>query len=667
MGSKMDSEYRLFHFTLVHNSINSIKTMKKYYKQFVYFIVFAWTLPVSGQSVQDLQRLKAEYEKIQKAQSKQAELEQLGLEGVKPETGLPDRAEVIISQIEDELLEEKEIGLKHFGYDFFTQRDTIPFWENLPTPSNYLLGAGDELVVSLWGETQLRQTYTINREGKIYDSKVGLLNITGKTIAEARQYLNDQFGRVYATLKGNSPTTYMDVSLGELRLINVNFVGEVNYPGVYPIHPFSTVITGLIQAGGVDTTGSLRNIQIKRDGKPHSAIDLYDYFLKGDLPKNIQLRDQDIVFIPVRKSIVTVDSAVVNPGIYESQNGETIYDMIEFAGGLSSKAGTSIGLSRIIPLSERGNGKIAFEPFYIDFVNTKLISARDGDEIYVRYLFPSLQRVEIIGRVKSPGEYHFQKGMTFKDLVTLSGGFEDSTFWESVYHDRAEIIRRDPDTRYEEIIELNLDEIVNGNGIYDIALENLDRVVVHPNLNFLKSENVKILGEVKIPGSYPLLKDEESLRALIERAGGFTSKAYTDGIEMFRDTIRVAWESTDIALSQGDSVVVKKRPGVVYVTGEVYNPGFIEFQNGKSLKYYIDAAGGVTTTGNLKDVMVLYANGTVKPKKFLSSPKVKDGATIVVNMKKLEKPFDAIAFAVSWSQVITSMISTYLLILQVTQ
>ena len=110
------------------------------------------------------------------------------------------------------------------------------------------MGPGDELIISLWGETQLRENYTISKDGKIYDEKVGLLNLTGRTIEDARKYLSAQFGRVYATLNGKTPTTFMDVSLGELRSINVNFVGQVEYPGVYPIHPFSTVITGLIQA-----------------------------------------------------------------------------------------------------------------------------------------------------------------------------------------------------------------------------------------------------------------------------------------------------------------------------------------------------------------------------------------------------------------------------------
>ena len=304
--------------------------------QIVYILLSVMFIPVlSAQSIQELQRLKTEYEKFQKAQ-KQLELPTGVDGGVDRTTGLPRQAQISPYQPIEIAEKLEETGLEHFGYDFFTRRDTVAFWENLPTPANYLLGPGDELVISLWGETQLRETYTISRDGKIYDEKVGLLNLTGKSMDGAKKYLKTQFGRIYATLNGKTPTTFIDVSLGELRSINVNFVGEVQYPGVYPVHPFSTVITGLIQAGGVDTTGSLRTIEVKRNGEVVTVVDLYDYLLKGNLPNNIQLRDQDIVVIPVRRSTVEIDNAIVNSGIYEGVAGETVFDLIQYAGGLTS-------------------------------------------------------------------------------------------------------------------------------------------------------------------------------------------------------------------------------------------------------------------------------------------------------------------------------------------
>ena len=666
------------------------------YKQIVYTLIVLLFLPfLSAQSMQELQRLKVEYEKFQKGQ-KQLELP-VGVDPTAdPGTGVPKEAQLTPYDFKGNLLNEDAVlGLKHYGYDFFTRRDTVAFWENLPTPANYLLGPGDELVISLWGETQLRETYTISRDGKIYDKKVGLLNLTGKSIRDARDYLKDQYGRIYATLKDNKATTFMDVSLGELQSINVNFVGQVKYPGVYPIHPFSTVITGLIQAGGVDTTGSLRAIQVKRDGKIVSTVDLYDYLLKGNIPYNIQLRDQDIVVIPVRGKTVEVDSAVVNRGIYEGIDGETIYDLIEYAGGLKLDAANTIGLSRIKPMKKRSSGDV-YEGQYIDMETAQLIPIQNGDRISVHYLFKEDQLVEIIGQVKVPGVYHYYNGLTLKALLELGGGFEDSTFWKSVYQDQAEIIRRDPNSRYENVIKVSLTDIYSENGGKDIQLQNLDRVVIHANLNYFEKDNIYISGEVNIPGAYPLVSDNETLQSLLNRAGNLTVKALKNGISIYRDKkyfdvtpaqsavlfdpkeneedeetpeerqaeqakVRVAWQNESITLMPGDSIVVKESTGTVNMSGQVYNPGLIEFRRGKSLRHYINSAGGVTEKGNRNSIIVVYANGVVSPNKWYTTPKIEDGATIIVNERPEEEPFDITQFATNWTSIIASMITAVVL------
>ena len=653
----------------------------------MYILLGVLFLPViSAQSIQDIQRLKSEYEKFQKGQ-KQLQLPTGVEQGIDPISGLPKEAQLTPYRFEGDLMEgTEEEGLKHFGYDFFTRRDTVKFWENLPTPANYQLGPGDELVVSLWGETQLRETYTISRDGKIYDDKVGLLNLTGKSIGQAREYLKNQYGRIYATLKGKTPTTFIDVSLGELRTINVNFVGEVKYPGVYPVHPFSTVITGLIQAGGVDTTGSLRNIQIKRNGKVAASVDLYDYLLKGNLPENVQLRDQDIVVIPVRESVVEVDSAVINPGIYEGLTGETVFDLIQYAGGLTPDAADNIGLSRIKPMGKR-NAEGAYEGHYINIENAKLIPIQNGDRIAVRRLFQENLLVEIIGQVKVPGVYHYYNGLTLKALLALGGGFADSTFWKSVYHNQAEIIRRDPNSRYEKVIKVNLADIYNGNGEKDIPLQNLDRIVIHANLNYFEKDNIYISGEVNIPGAYPLISDNETLQSVLSRAGSLTAKALKNGISIYRDKkyfevmsaqsavlldakdakdakdarVRVAWQNESISLMPGDSIVVKESTGTVNVSGQVYNPGLIEFRRGKSLRHYVNSAGGITEMGNKKSIIVVYANGVVNPNKWYSRPRVEDGATIIVNEKAPEEPFDVTQFATNWTSIVASMITAVVL------
>ena len=653
------------------------------YKYYVYYIVISLSSLLFAQSIQELNRLKNEYQQVKKTDFQS---QTMNNNSESSQNNLSTPGYTTFYSYQKDLIQ-KDIDNKHFGYNFFTLRDSIPFWENLPTPSNYLLGPGDELIISLWGETQIRSTYVISREGKIYDPKVGLLNMSGNTILSAEKYLKSQFGRVYATLNGKTPSTFIDISLGKLKSINVNFVGQVKYPGVYPIHPFSNLIIGLIQAGGIDTTGSLREIQIKRHGSIINSVDLYDYFLNGELSSNIQLRDQDVVVVPPRISVVSIDSAVIRPGIYESSFNETIYDMIQYAGGLSHNASDNIGIYRFKRnhKNEKINSTI-YEGFYVDYSSTKIIPSNNGDKIIVQPLFNEDHFVEIIGQVKAPGEYFFSKGMTFKKLLSLAGGLEDSTFLKSVYIDEAKIIRRNPGSRYDEVVTIKLSDIINNENKSSVLLQNLDRVVIHSNSNFFGKENIMITGEVSIPGTYPLISDGESLESIIVRSGGLTSTALENGIAIYRlkkyfevdylldskllsndknnkneTKVRVAWENKNIALMPGDSVVVKETTSAIFVDGEVYNPGVLEYRQGKPLKYYINAVGGLTSNANKNGIIVLYANGMVSPKKWYANPKILDGSTIIVNKKPPSEPFDMTQFATNWTSIISSVITAVIL------
>tara|TARA_Y100000590_G_scaffold203436_1_gene230770 strand:+ start:8871 stop:10862 length:1992 start_codon:yes stop_codon:yes gene_type:complete len=647
------------------------------------------TSSIFAQSSQDIIKLKSEYEKM----SRDKLINQNNTLNTDINLDSPGRVDIFPLDLDDQIDSvEKDQMINYFGYDFFTRRDTVSFWENLPAPSNYLLGPGDEIVIYVWGETKFRQTYTITREGKIYDDKVGLMTLSGKTIEDASDYLYKQYSRVYSTLKGNSPSSYMDISLGTLKSINVNFVGEVKYPGVYPVHPFSTVITGLIQAGGVKTTGSLRSLEIKRDGIILETVDLYEYLIKGSLPKNIQLRDQDIIVVPVRLSTITVDSAVVRPGIYESINGETIKDLLYYAGGLNHDASTRIDLKRILPFSGRKINQVNIENSYIDYSDAYLANVYDGDIITINKIFDSLREVEIIGQVKSPGKYNYFEGMKLNDLLNLGGGYGDSTFWKSVYQKRGEVIRRDPLTRYEKVIEIDLSNLDDLDGRWNIELQNLDRFIIHANSNFFEKKSIQIIGEINIPGSYPLIKDNETLESIINRAGSFTNKALKNGISIYRDNkyfnfdksefeekskesfqvrnnsiqdisnkVRVAWKNMSITLMPGDSIIVREATKTVNISGAVYNPGVIEFYPGKSLRYYLNAAGGLTENANKTGIIIVYANGVVSPKKWFISPKVEDGSTIIVNAAEDKEPFNITQFVTNWTSIISSMITAVIL------
>ena len=231
--------------------------------------------------------------------------------------------------------------------------------------------------------------------------------------------------------------------------------------------------------------------------------------------------------------------------------------------------------------------------FYVNVNETENVKIYDGDKIIVPRLIKSVNRVEIIGQAMNPGSYKFFEGMMLSDLINLSGGMKDKTFIKSISKRSAEIIRRNPDSKYEKIIPVNISEILNNNYKNDIRLENLDKFVVHANTNFYEKENIQIIGEIAIPGSYPMLSDSETLQSIIDRAGGLSSNALKDGVSIFRqwkyyqnkpetnntntngnfnqnnpfvyepkikkiDRARVAWDNKKISVMPGDSIVVSR-------------------------------------------------------------------------------------------------------------
>jgi len=653
--------------------------------EILFLFILILTQTVFSQSIQEMQKLKSEYEQM-KNQPQPITPNLQNQFGQTQNNENPNQIN-IVPYTSTLIQDSAKVYTKFFGYDFFTKRDTVGFWENLSIPKNYILGPGDEIIISLWGETSLRQSYTISRSGKIYDEKVGVLNISGKTTNQAQDYILKQFGRIYSTLNGQKPSTFLDISLGALKSINVNFVGEVNFPGVYAIHPFSNVISGLIQAGGIDTTGSLRSIQIKRNNEKINTIDLYEYLLKGNLSNRIQLKDEDIVLVEIRKSTIAIDSLVYRPGIYESIKGETIKQLIDYAGGLKPNASHIINIKRIAPINERGPLLLNNEHFYSDYNKSHEFFAQDGDIVTINKMLENIQQVEMIGQVKRPGVYSYYNDMSLYDLIEIGGGFNDSTFWKSIYHSQSEIVRREPSSRYEKVIKIDLSRINDDEYFKGIKLQNLDRFVVHSNLYFFEKKNIQINGEVNIPGSYPLIIDNETLQNMIDRAGGLTNKALDNGIAIFRDKdyfntkkqtesfnidlvendekVRVAWQSENITLMPGDSIIIKEKTGTINILGAVYNPGLIEYKKGKSIKRYINDAGGISERGNKNGIIVVYANGVVVPMRWYSSPKILDGSTIIVNQKEEVEAFDITQFATNWTQIVSSLITAVVLSQQV--
>jgi len=557
---------------------------------------------------------------------------------------------------------------QYYGYDFFqtvddSQNDDEQY-ENLPIPKGYVVGPGDNIEILLWGQTQLQVTYPVNRDGRIFVPEIGPINVSGKTLDELRPFLRDQFVKIYSTINSRTDRTYLDVTLGALESINLQVVGEVGSPGIHTIHPFSTITTALTQAGGLDTTGSLRSIRVIRDDKLHAEIDLYDLMMKGDQSSEFRLRESDLILVPIRLTKLTISGEVYRPGIYEMKPGETIQQLIEYAGGLKSTASSIVELQRITPFNDRMNDDDIID---IDYLNYKAINSKeiaDGDIIKIHRIMPVNKEVVINGQIKRPGVYAFHDSLSLKRLLDLSGGINDPDFIRSVNLSKIDITRRDPDSDYSEVISFSLEEFLDGT-IKPFYMENHDQVTIYPNLKYLPARTVEISGEILLPGVYPILGDFETINSIVERAGGFTSRAFKEGTELIRDEQRLVIEEMSNTMKDGDIITVPEKSDVVNVTGAIYNPGLISFKKGRTVSQYIRLSGGMTPDGNKNDLIVIYADGRVVPKRAYINPKPAPGCTIQVNSRPIQTPVEQLlVFVNGISNTMTQLLTTYIVLSQ---
>ena len=285
--------------------------------------------------------------------------------------------------------------LNYFGYDYFYNFDQRELWERTIPPSDYILGPGDELIISVWGETERRERKTLDRDGTIFINDIGLIKIGELTLSKAENVIKKRFSRVYATMKGAKANTFIDVTHGKVSGKTINFTGRVKSPGYHVISPFIDPLTALIYAGGVDTTGSLRDILIMREGSQLDTIDFYKFFIEGQSYRKIFLRESDRIHIPNRASTVTIAGEVMHPGIYELRSTESLGDLLEFAGGMNPGANSLAHLSRLHHI----NGRIHLKNMYISNAELDTFKVNNGDIVtfYKMDYIPSYFHVYGIG------------------------------------------------------------------------------------------------------------------------------------------------------------------------------------------------------------------------------------------------------------------------------
>ena len=623
------------------NNINYKKTLPfeciegipfDYFFRAIIFVLVFYSIGTS-QTLQEIENIKKQYQEALKRQELQKPKEIKDAEEIAKSTSLPDKVIYTRKEVEslivntqkllDRLnsIEDSSKSMQYIGYNIFTTRDSIPFWQNLPTPNDYVLGPGDEIIISLYGSIEQNISEIINRDGQVFFKDVGTLNLNGMSIDNAKKYIKNKYSKVYSTLLGNQPSTFLDITLGELKSINVHVVGFAIYPGLHIVHPFSSVFSALSQAGGVELNGSLREIKIIRNDKTISVVDLYDYLFFGKSLTDIRLLDQDIILIPPRKSTIAISGRVKNPGYFESKPSESIKSMIDFSGGFSTKANKYVFLVNNDQYNQRAG--------IINLQNLSSNYVINGDSLHVPTIYPSEEYVTLKGNIKSPGRYPFQDGMTLASLLAIDGSFNDPIFKKTIDLKSISIFRRKDNSK--EIEKLNID-LSNYNK--DIKLQNFDQISIPPNKFFMPLKSVIITGEVLFPGLYNV-NNQKTLNEIIKTSGGFTQHALKNGIEVFRDSLMIAWEDMNFILDDNDSLNVLRKTGTIKVLGEVHNPGFITFNKSYNVKNYINLAGGFSPFANPKDIMVVEPNGKAIPRKKIGWQSVPEGAIIIVHKRSL--------------------------------
>lgn len=497
---------------------------------------------------------------------------------------------------------------KIFGHDLFTgSRLTFEPNLNIATPRNYLLGAGDEVIVDIWGDTQLTICEQISPEGRINVEGVGLVPLAGLTIEQAGRRLKNRLSAIYQGLCDGS--VEMRLSLGAIRSIQVNIMGEVKVAGTYTLPSLATLFHALYIAHGVSDVGTMRSLRLYRNGELLSEIDVYNYILRGDTQRDVVLQEGDLVVVPTYDRLVTISGEVKRPMCYEMKPTETLADVINFAGGFTNDANRS----RLCVTRRQGGKSLSFTIEASDFGKFEL---QDGDEVEVGGGIDRHEnRVRITGAVYREGYYALDdKVTTLRQLIACADGLREDAFMS-----RAILYREKPDWTTE-LLPIDLTRLMAGE-IADVELRANDWLMV-PSVEDIHEEyQVSIYGEVRHPGTYPFAENM-TVEDLIVVASGLRESASMVNVTITRrikeprsvqvneklfeiftielnDSLRVDDMGQGFKLQPFDQVYVRRSP--VYVTqSSISVRGEVAFEGNYPLSHRnmrlseaVKAAGGV--------------------------------------------------------------------------
>ena len=556
----------------------------------------------------------------------------------------------------------------YFGYDYFSRE--INFFDNIPTPSNYRLGPGDEVILSTWGEYNSQKKFIINKNGSIFYENLGFISLLNSTLEEAESILQKELSKIYETINSNDNPTNVTLELGRLKSVNVYFTGEVENPGIHLIHPFSDIFTAIVQSGGIKDNGSLRNIHLLRDNKIISQIDFYSFFISGKNDfSDVKIIDGDVIHIPSIQNRINIVGEVNRPGFYEISKNDEISDLIQYASGFTNLASSSIILETINPLESRLSNDKATSSQNIDFNDKIKLDLSSVNKIDVMKIIPNDSMVEVFGRVKNPGR--FSANSTLKEVLDIAGGFNDPIFEQTILKNKIIVLRQTSEQFYGK--EFTLSYSLSSS----FDLEPNDKIFVYENINYRNSFTYTVKGEVVKPGTFSLSKDL-TLGEALNLAGGLTEFGSKDAINIVQtftsideNGIEIKEEiqlgNIDLNLMVSDGMVINILPiqNTIKVEGNVYNPGLIAIsKNAISMSKAIELAGGYKPYSLKKRSYVLRSNGQIDKANIFrgKTKRVYAGDTVFVPANPDPSDFDITTFIADLSSTLANIAAILILV-----
>lgn len=468
-------------------------------------------------------------------------------------TAAPRQAEE--TSIVEQRASAQGMPLKQFGYSFFYQPPAsfLPV-EAVPVGPDYVIGPGDRIKIIIWGSVQGEYNLSVDRNGQIDIPKVGVVHVSSLSYRQLREVLDREFARQYNNFQ-------MNVTLDNLRTIQIYIVGQARFPGSYAVSSLSTLVSALFAAGGPSKSGSMRNIQVKRGKKVIVTFDMYEFLLRGDKSNDIRLQPEDVIFIPPIGPMAGIGSPksakettaateaggpVKIPAIFELKNEKTLSDVLRLAGGL----GDTAFKGRVQVLRVKGHQEMVLFDEDLAKVLTKYqdMPLVDGDFVEI-FPVPLLveKEVTIAGAVKNPGKYGFRDNMRIKDLIGYAGGLLLQSSKEEAEVTRVRITPQGPETSH---LYVKLYGALSGSSRDNLLLQPNDYLFIRTVPDWSTYKTIKVAGEVQFPGEYTVKKGE-TLSSLLARTGGFTSRAYLLGGVLTRQSTRqIQKQQLDAAINR---------------------------------------------------------------------------------------------------------------------